>query len=50
MSTLNLIIICITAMVIAAIAGATVENVFRIIYDDYDDPEQEAEDECHDNR
>lgn len=41
MSTLNLIIICITAMVIAAIAGATVENVFRIIYED---PEQEGED------
>ena len=41
MSTLNLIIICITAMVIAAIAGATIENVFRIIYED---PEKEGED------
>ena len=42
MSTLNLIIICITAMTIAAIAGATIENVFRIIYDD---PEKEGEDD-----
>lgn len=42
MSTLNLIIICITVMAIAAIAGVTIENVFRIIYED---PEQEAEDD-----
>lgn len=44
MSTLNLIIICITAMAIAAIAGATIENVFRIIYDDYDNLEEKAGD------
>lgn len=44
MNTLNLIIICITVMAIAAIAGATVENVFRIIYED---PEQEIENDIN---
>ena len=42
MSTLHLIIICITAMAIVAIAGATIENVFRIIYED---PEKGTENE-----
>lgn len=40
---MHLIIICITVMTIAAIAGATIENVFRIIYEDYDNLEQEGE-------
>ena len=44
MNTLNLIIVCITVMSIAAIAGATVENVFRIIYED---PEQEIENDIN---
>ena len=32
MSTLNLIIICVTVLAIMSIAGATIENVVRIMY------------------
>lgn len=39
MSTLNLIVICITAIFATALIGNTVEKVFRVIYDD---PEQEG--------
>lgn len=34
MNTFNLAIICVTIIFTAAIAGSTIEKIFRIIYED----------------
>lgn len=48
MNTLNLIVICITVLAIMAIAGATIENVVRIMHlEEYQEKEKAYETERH---
>lgn len=48
MDTLNLIIICVTVLSIMSIAGATIENVVRIMYlEGYPEKEEAYETERH---